>query len=127
MALILDTNALAALADGDRELRLVIQDEPDLAVSAVVVGEYLFGVRQSRWRARYEGWLDQNMSHFLFLTVGLKTAERYAEIRAELKAAGKPVPSNDLWIAALAREHNEALVSRDAHFDLVRGLRRVAW
>ena len=52
-----------------------------------------------------------------------ETAERYAEIRHELKAAGTPIPTNDLWIAALARHHRMRLVTRDSHFRAIQGLR----
>jgi predicted nucleic acid-binding protein len=55
------------------------------------------------------------------------TAERYAQIRGELKRIGRPIPSNDLWIAALARQHALPLLSRDQHFDAVPGLKRVGW
>lgn len=55
--------------------------------------------------------------------VDRETAYCYAEIRRELKGAGQPIPSNDLWIAALAREYGLPVVSRDSHFRAVRGLR----
>ena len=127
MALILDTNALSAFADGNPELRRAIENEVELAVPAIILGEYLFGIRQSRHRERYEAWLRLNASAFRVLPVGPATAGHYAEIRAELKSAGRPIPSNDLWIAALAREHRRPLVSRDGHFEAVRGIKRVGW
>lgn len=127
MALILDTNALSAFADGDPALRRAIEREADLAVPAIVLGEYLFGIRQSRHRARYEAWLRENAAAFRMLSVRPATAGHYAEIRAELQSAGRPIPSNDLWIAALAREHKCSLVSRDGHFEAVRGIERIGW
>ncbi len=127
MALIFDTNALSAFADGDTKLRKEIEDHEDLALPIIVLGEYLFGIQHSRWRARYEAWLRGNLSLFVVLELGLGTAERYAEIRSELKTAGRPIPTNDLWIAALTREHGHALLTRDTHFEAVRGLRRITW
>lgn len=127
MALILDTDALSAFADGDSGLRQTIDEEQELAVPAVVLGEYLFGIRQSRWRARYEDWLRQTASILPVLQIGPATAARYAEIRSELKSAGKPIPTNDLWTAALAREHGWAVLSRDRHFQAVAGLKLVSW
>ena len=50
-----------------------------------------------------------------------------AEVRSELRRAGTPSPANDIWIAALCREHGLALVSHDEHFDAVSGMRRLAW
>jgi predicted nucleic acid-binding protein len=127
MALILDTNALSAFADGDRDLHLAIAGQPDLAMPAVVLGEYLFGIRQSRHRPQYERWLKTHLRLFSLLPIDSGTAGSYAEIRLELKAAGQPIPTNDIWIAALARQHAYALLTRDGHFEAVRGLRLIGW
>ena len=125
--MILDTNALSALAEGDGDLLRVVENQPDLAVPVIALGEYYYGIQQSRFRLRYERWLNANLSVLDLLAVGRETAQPYAEIRRELKAAGQPIPSNDLWIAALAREYNLPVVSRDRHFQAVRGLRLVTW
>jgi predicted nucleic acid-binding protein len=61
------------------------------------------------------------------MEIALETTIWYADIRAELKRAGKPIPTNDLWIAALCRQHNLPLLSRDRHFDQVPGLCRISW
>lgn len=61
------------------------------------------------------------------LIVDESTARRYAEIRDELKDRGRPISSNDLCIAALARQHDLPLLSRDEHFDWVPSLNRVGW
>ena len=127
MALILDTNALSAFADGDAKLLRVVEREDEFALPAIALGEYLYGIRQSRFRARYDHWLDVNLPLFDVLAVGRDTAQRYADIRQELKVSGQPIPSNDLWIAALAREYGLPVVSRDSHFQTVRGLRVLAW
>lgn len=125
--MILDTNALSAFADGSAGLLRVIKDCPELSVPVVALGEYFFGIRRSRYRARYERWLQANLSLFNVLPAGQETARRYAEVREELQKAGRPIPSNDVWIAALAREYNLPVLSRDAHFQFVAGLRLVGW
>ena len=61
------------------------------------------------------------------VAVDADTADRYADIREELRIAATPIPENDLWITALCRQHHLALASRDGHFDKVRGLKRVEW
>jgi tRNA(fMet)-specific endonuclease VapC len=127
VAVIFDTNALSAFADGDEKLLRALEDEHDLALPSIVLGEYLYGVQQSRLRAAYQAWVNANLPLFILLPVVRETAERYSEIRHELKAAGTPIPTNDLWIAALARHHRMRLVTRDGHFRAVRGLRIVAW
>jgi hypothetical protein len=61
------------------------------------------------------------------LVVEEETSRHYAGIRAALKKAGRPIPSNDLWIAALCRQHRLPLLSQDQHFDAVEGPERVGW
>ena len=119
--MILDTKALSAFADGDQNLLPVIENESRLALPVIVLGEYLYGIHQSRFLVRYQRWLDANLSFFDLLVVGPQTAGRYAELRLELKTSGTPIPSNDTWIAALAREHRLPVVTRDDHFQAVRG------
>ncbi|MEI6786242.1 MAG: PIN domain-containing protein [Verrucomicrobiota bacterium] len=58
---------------------------------------------------------------------GVATADHYGRLRAQLAKAGTPIPENDIWIAALALEHQLPLAARDAHFDLVIGLRVLKW
>jgi predicted nucleic acid-binding protein len=125
--LILDTNALSALADGDSAIRKIVSRALVIALPAVVLGEYLFGIRQSRARTRYEFWLAQMASRSDLLAVDDNTAGHYADIRTALKAGGRPIPSNDLWIAALAVEHRLPILSRDRHFDLIPGITRHSW
>lgn len=55
------------------------------------------------------------------------TTRHYAVLCHELREAGHPIPSNDAWIAAQAREHGLPIVSRDTHFDAIPGLRRLGW
>ena len=61
------------------------------------------------------------------LAVTSETSRFYADIRHELRLAGQPIPENDLWIAALARQHGLTLLSNDAHFDHLSGLKRISW
>jgi predicted nucleic acid-binding protein len=127
VAVIFDTNALSAFADGDEKLLRKVENEHELALPVIVLGEYLYGVRQSKQRASYETWVKTNLALFTLLPVVRETAEHYSEIRNELKTAGTPIPSNDLWIAAVARHHRRPLVTRDTHFRAIRGLKIVTW
>jgi predicted nucleic acid-binding protein len=124
---ILDTSALSAMADGDARLEPVLRRADEVAVPAIVLGEYQYGILHSRNRARYQRWLAELNLHSRVLAVDAGTAAAYAEVRDELKRSGHPIPANDLWIAALARQHSLPLVSRDAHFDFVPGMKRVSW
>ena len=125
--MILETNALSALADGDLTLEPILREATGVAVPVIVLGEYRYGIRQSRHRLRYERWLAEAALSYRILAVDEGTAEQYAEVRQLLKNSGRPIPSNDLWIAALVRQHRLPLLSRDQHFDFVPGLKRIGW
>lgn len=127
MAVALDTNAFSAFVDGNQKLVEAISGESELALPIVVLGEFLYGIQGSRWRSSYESWIRTNLGFFDLLPVVRETAERYAEIRRELKTAGTPIPTNDLWIAAVARTHGVPLATRDTHFRAVKGLKIIAW
>jgi tRNA(fMet)-specific endonuclease VapC len=124
---ILDTNGLSGVAEGAASLEPVLRQAAEVAIPVIVLGEYRYGIRRSRHRQRYEEWLTDSLRYFRVLPVDEETAVRYAAIRNELRNAGTPIPANDAWIAALSRQHSMPVVSRDRHFDLVRGLRRIEW
>jgi predicted nucleic acid-binding protein len=124
---ILDTNGLSALADGDVTLEPILSQATSVSLPVIVLGEYRYGIRQSRNHARYEHWLAEAVGNFTVLDIDEGTAEYYAEIREELKRKARPIPANDLWISALARQHRLPVLSRDRHFDFVPGLKRLGW
>jgi predicted nucleic acid-binding protein len=125
--LILDTNALSAAAEGQPGILSVLAKAQLLALPVVVIGEYRFGIAQSRHRARYERWLEALIADCMVLEISTQTTHHYAAIGVELKRAGTPIPANDLWIAALCRQHDLPLLTRDRHFDAVPGIRRLDW
>jgi tRNA(fMet)-specific endonuclease VapC len=124
---ILDTNALSGAADGDPGVLQVIGRAERIAVPVIVLGEYGLGVAQSRHRREYEEWLREWVTAVTVLDVDRETTYHYAKIGLELKKIGKPIRSNDLWIAALCGQHALPLLSQDRHFDVVSGLKRLAW
>jgi tRNA(fMet)-specific endonuclease VapC len=124
---ILDTNALSALLDKDAALLKAIQESRELALPVIVLGEFRFGINVSRRRDEYLAWLRRDLSLFRVLPVVEETSVYYAAIRSELKASGSPIPANDAWIAALARQHRMPIVSRDTHFDKVENIERFGW
>jgi predicted nucleic acid-binding protein len=126
LAVTLDTYGLSALADGDPMLMPILRHADSLAVPASVLGEFRYGIRQSRRRAGCENWLEEALPAYRLLLVD-ETAWHYADVRSELKAQGRPIPSNDLGIAALARQHALPLIRREGHFDSVPKLKRVNW
>lgn len=125
--MILDTNALSAVADDDPAVVAILTRAELMAIPVIVLGEYRHGIAQSRHRASYENWLAGLLHDCMVLDVQEPTTHYYAEITLELKRKGKPIPTNDIWIAALCRQHALPLLSRDRHFDLVAGTKRIGW
>ncbi len=125
--MILDTNAVSAFFEDVPAVCEAVGRSEVFAVPSIVLGEYRFGVAGSRLRVELEARLDRLEQVAEVLTVNAETARRYAAIRVELKEAGKPIPENDLWIAALVRQYGWPLLSNDTHFDHVEDLTRVGW
>ena len=125
--MILDTNALSAAADDDSAVIAHLARADQVAIPVIVLGEYRYGIAQSRSRASYANWLKGLLNDCLVLDINEPTTHYYAEITLELKRQGRPIPTNDIWIAALCRQHGLPLLSRDQHFDLVAGNKRIGW
>ena len=126
MRILLDSNAYSAFMRGSHEVRELIQGAEEVLFSAVVVGEQLYGFRQG---AHFEQNLAELRSflerpYVSFVPVGPVTADRYSRVMTALRAKGRPIPTNDVWIAAHAMETGADLVSADSHFGHVDGL---AW
>ena len=123
--MILDTNGISALAEGEPALEPLLRRAAQVAIPVIVLGEYRYGISQSRSHIHYEQWLTEYLPSFQILDVDEQTTVFYSAVRRELKKAGTPIPSNDIWIAALCRQHSLPLLSRDHHFDAVSGIIRI--
>lgn len=116
--LIIDTSAYAAFKWGHPEVIDAIRGARSILIPSVVLGELLagFGAGKNRQKNRAELKEFQKSSRVSMVWVTDETAERYAHIYAYLRRAGKPVPTNDLWIASSTMEHGAILLTLDAHF-----------
>lgn len=126
MRILLDSNAYSRLMRGDEQTAVVVRDSTEVLMSAVVMGEVLYGFRNGsrfdRNAADLRSFLDN--PYVSFVPVGPITADRYSRIAAALRSKGNPIPSNDVWIAAHAMETGADLVSADRYFEAVDG---IAW
>ena len=91
-----------------------------------MIGELRYGALNSRRASDNLADVERLVSRCRVLDVTASTAAMYAELRHGLKPRGKPIPENDLWIAALCVEHRVPLATLDVHFDVVEGLARYA-
>ena len=93
--MILDTNALSAWADGDPAIEPLLRTASRLVIPVVVIGEFEFGIRQSRHASRYDEWLAVNLDTVEVARIDRAIAAVYGAIRLELKQAGTPIPIYD--------------------------------
>lgn len=123
--ILVDTNAYTALMLGEPEVVEVLAHAERLLLNSVVLGELLggfaAGTREAGNRAGLSRFLDSPRVEVLPITA--LTADSYALVYAGLRRKGRPIPTNDLWIAASALEHGAALLTRDNHFSQIDGLR----
>jgi predicted nucleic acid-binding protein len=123
-AILLDTNAYAAFKQGQADAVEIVQRATNLALSSTVLGELLagfaLGSREAKNRAELQQFLASERVHIL--TVDDGTAVYYATVYRNLRQKGRPIPTNDMWIAASALQHGYALFSYDGHFQEVDGL-----
>ncbi len=124
---LLDTNVVIALLEREPQALDHFQSDLEVSISVVTLGELLFGaeksVRVTENRDRAEAFADD----CTIRPCTRATARRYATIKNELRRKGRPIPENDLWIAATAIEHGLTLVTRDQHFEAIEGLELEAW
>ena len=121
----LDTNAYVAFKRGEEAIVDVLRHAGEILVSITVLGEVLAGFAAGTREARNRLELAQFVTTPRVRVVAATeaTADNYALVYAALRRKGKPVPTNDLWIAASALEHGAALLTLDAHFAAIDGLR----
>lgn len=125
--MLLDTNAISAIGEKDGAILKIIAGADVLALPFVSVAEFRYGLLGS---SRPESGLL--LLERLTESAGVcfpdsETIGHYAWISDHLKRKGRPIPHNDIWIAALARQHSMEVLSHDIHFDSIQGIRRVSW
>jgi len=125
--MILDTNALSDIFKKNDTIMVHLENANHLYVPVIVLGEYQFGIKASTKAKELTTLLSNFMKTVQELIIGSKTAYHYADIRWELKQNSTPIPENDIWIAALGREYNIPILSRDSHFDSIEGITRLTW
>lgn len=127
MRLLLETNRYGDLVAQDLAVVARVQQASEVWLSLITVGELLAGFAHGSRQQANEQQLQQLLAlqgvGLLLLDHG--TARRYAEVSAHLRRQGTPIPTNDIWIAAQALQHQLTLDTRDGHFHQVPGLKLV--
>jgi tRNA(fMet)-specific endonuclease VapC len=124
---LLDTGIVASLFRGDSGIRDEISRSDEIFISSITLGELFYGAFKSQ---RTEAELEK-IGEFAqvvrILDCNANTAEVYGRTKTALRAKGRPIPENDIWIAAVALQHQLSLAMRDPHFEQIEGLALASW
>jgi tRNA(fMet)-specific endonuclease VapC len=122
-----DTNVVVAHFRGDANLTARLGEASALYLPWVVLGELHYGAQRASRREEALARIRDFLGIAVLLLPDERTAEHYGQVKAELAQAGTPIPENDIWIAALAREYQLPVATRDKHFTHVPGLNALVW
>lgn len=122
--LLIDTNVYVAFKRNEPDVIELFQQAESIAVNTIVLGELLAGfkggVRETANRNELDQFLDS--PRVTFFTLDESSADFFALVFNNLKQTGKPIPTNDIWIAASAMQHGRTLATLDSHFSYIAGL-----
>jgi tRNA(fMet)-specific endonuclease VapC len=124
---LLDTNIVVALIAGDTAVVQHAERASRVYLPSIVIGELFYGAYRSGRVTENVDRLERFVASRVILACDAATARHYGRIKQSLRVKGRPIPENDIWIAAIARQFNVTLVSRDAHFLDVDGIAVERW
>jgi tRNA(fMet)-specific endonuclease VapC len=117
-----DTNVVIGLFSGDPAIVETLESKTDVFLCVPVIGELRYGALASARVEQNLARLDDFSKAVLVLPCDSETAICYSAVKFDLRKKGRPIPENDVWIAAIARQHKLTLVSRHSHFQEIEGL-----
>lgn len=121
------TNIVIALFADEAAVKDNLTKTEEVFVPSVVIGELCYGAHKSARAKENLARIDGFAASSVVLGCDIETARAYGEIKNALRVKGRPLPENDIWIAAIAIQHDLTLVSRDAHFDEIENLKATVW
>jgi tRNA(fMet)-specific endonuclease VapC len=124
---LLDTNVIIALLEGDDALLSNLDQAPEVFIPAVALGELFFGAAKSGRPSENTDRVERFAAGRTIVPCDLEVAREYGLLKHYLKERGRPLPENDIWIAAAAKRHGMVLVTRDRHFQAVQDLHTADW
>lgn len=118
----IDTNIAIEILNGNEATLQMLSGFDVIALPVTVCGELMFGAKNSRKAESNLAYYRAFISSCEILDAKLPTAWEYANIKLSLKQTGRPIPENDIWIAAICQSYDIPLVSRDGHFSYIQSL-----
>jgi tRNA(fMet)-specific endonuclease VapC len=122
----IDTNIAIALLNNQTSIFATLNKYDIIYIPIKVCGELLFGAKNSNLSLKYTKRYFEFIQSLELLETNLIVAQNYASIRLNLKQKGKPVPENDIWIAAICVTNNIPLFTADKHFSYIDELKVIS-
>ena len=126
-SVLLDSNFIVALFQQDPGAQSALLAAERVFGPSVALGELYYGAQKSSRREENVARVDRFAVVNEVLPPDVESARQYGAIRNALRRKGKPVPDNDIWVAAIARQHDLKLVTRDEHLREIEGLTTEDW
>ena len=122
--ILLDTSAYVMFKRNQTDVVETVIRSELILISPIVLGELMFGFRNGSRSKQNMKELNNFLEHEIvdLAQIGKITSDRYSRIAAKLKSKGRPIPTNDIWIAAQSMEHGAELITSDRHFENIDGL-----
>jgi predicted nucleic acid-binding protein len=121
---LIDTNAYAEFKKGNPLAVAVIRNVNNIVFTPIVIAElisgFILGTKEKQNRKDLKEFLDSK--RVITIDIDQNTSENFAQIFKELRKKGKPIPTNDIWICAIARQYELPVFSYDAHFKYIDGI-----
>jgi tRNA(fMet)-specific endonuclease VapC len=124
---LLDTNIIIALLEGDDAVLSNLDQATEVFIPAVALGELFFGAAKSGRPADNTSKVELFAAGRAIVACDLDVAREYGRLKQRLKERGRPLPEDDIWIAAAATRHRLILVTRDRHFEEIENLATASW
>lgn len=124
---LLDTNIIIALFADEAVVKNNLAQADEVFIPSPTIGELCYGARKSGRTQENLARVDELVINSTVIGCDAATARQYGEVKNKLRLKGRPLPENDIWIAALALQYDLILVTRDAHFREVENLQTIAW
>jgi tRNA(fMet)-specific endonuclease VapC len=124
---LLDTNIVIALFASNAVVMDALQDTDEVFIPSVVIGELYYGAFKSQRVTENLERIEEFASSNTVLSCDSETARYYGEIKSFLRQKGRLIPENNIWIAALAYQHDLPLITRDIHFSSIEHIEIESW
>ena len=124
---LLDTNIIIPLFADEAKIKAHLAKAEEVFIPSIAVGELYYGANKSQRVKENLATIEEFVIENVILSCDAQTSRYYGEIKNRLRIKGRPLPENDIWIAAMTIQYDLILVTRDAHFDEVEGLKVVNW